>query len=125
MESGLQGVSPQWHLWVLSARDGAGTIDLYEFSEDPQTPADVVIANHYTATHPASVFRRTLTIQRVTGDERIAFRGDTLVRSRGGRTTEERIERSQLQQTVREVFGIEMPAGPFVCEGFAVQGAFF
>jgi len=113
------------HLWVLSARDDAGTIDLYEFSEEPQTPADVVIANHYTATHPASVFRRTLTIQRVTRDERIVFRGDTLVRSRDGRTTEERIERARLQETVREVFGIGMPAGPFVCDRFAEQAALF
>src|SRR5438067_1916603 len=47
-------------LWVLATAD----MDLYEFSDDPQTPADVEIANHYTSTHPASIFRRTLTIQR-------------------------------------------------------------
>ena len=27
------------HLWVLSARDATGAMDLYEFTEDPQTPA--------------------------------------------------------------------------------------
>ena len=52
------------HLWVLSMRDEAGLTDLYEFADDPQTPRDVEVANHFTATHPDSIFRRTLTIQR-------------------------------------------------------------
>jgi len=103
-------------MWVLSTREAYGTVDLYEFTEDPQTPMDVEIANHYTSTHPASVFRRTLTIQRIAHDERIALRGDTLVRSRDGCTFEEPIDRARLQQVVRDVFGIELPQGPFVYE---------
>jgi len=106
-------------LWVLSARDAGGATDLYEFTDDPQTPVDVEIANHYTATHPASVFRRTLTIQRVTRDERITLRGETLVRDRSGRISEERIDRARLPHVVREVFGIELPSGPFVFESAA------
>ena len=51
-------------LWVLSARDRVGEFDLYEFTDDPQTPWDVEVANHFTATHPESLFRKTLTIQR-------------------------------------------------------------
>ena len=109
--------------WVLSARDAAGPMDLYEFTEDPQTPTDIEIANHYTATHPASVFRRTLTIQRVTRDERITLRGETLVRDRGGRTSEERIVRARLSHVVHEVFGIELPSGPFVFETAAATTA--
>jgi N-hydroxyarylamine O-acetyltransferase len=104
------------HLWVLSARDPAGTMDLYEFTEDPQTPADVEIANHYTATHPASVFRRTLTIQRVTPAERIALRGDTLVRHAADRILEERIDPALRHRVVRDVFDIELPPGPFLYE---------
>ena len=103
-------------LWVLSMRDAATAMDLYEFTDDPQTPVDIEIANHYTSTHAASVFRRTLTIQRVTRDERIALRGETLVRQRDGRAFEERIDPARLQQAVREVFGIELPPGPFVYE---------
>jgi N-hydroxyarylamine O-acetyltransferase len=104
------------HLWVLTARDAAGELDLYEFTEDPQTETDVEIANHYTATHPNSVFRRTLTIQRVTRDERITLRGDTLVRQREDSTSEERVDRARLAQVVRELFGIDLPGGPFVFE---------
>jgi N-hydroxyarylamine O-acetyltransferase len=110
------------HLWVLSARDATGTMDLYEFTEDPQTPADVEIANHYTATHPASVFRRTLTVQRVTPDERIALRGDMLARYRADRIVEERVERTFLHRVVRDVFGIELPPGPFVYEMAVMSG---
>ena len=106
-------------MWVLSANDTAGAMDLYEFTDDPQTPVDIEIANHYTATHPASVFRRTLTIQRVTRDERITLRGETLFRDRGGRTSEERVDRARLSHVVREVFGVELPNGPFVFDTMA------
>src|SRR5262245_55210263 len=49
-------------LWVLSMQDSAQAMDLYEFAEDPQTIGDVIVANHYTSTHPESMFRQTLTI---------------------------------------------------------------
>jgi N-hydroxyarylamine O-acetyltransferase len=104
------------HLWVLSARDATGTMEMYEFTEDPQTTTDVEIANYYTSTHPASVFRRTLTVQRVTRKERIALRNDTLVRHQGGGVVEERFDRSLLHRIVRDVFDIELPPGPFVYE---------
>ena len=58
------------HYWILSIRDAAGVeTDLYEFSEEPQTPMDVEVANHFTSTHPDSIFRKTLTIQRTTRDD--------------------------------------------------------
>src|SRR5438309_7828216 len=93
-------------LWVLSIQEPSGPLDLYEFTEDPQTPGDVEVANHYTATHPASVFRQTLTIQRVTAGERLSLRGETLVRYRDGRTIEERIDRARLFEVARELFGV-------------------
>ena len=42
-------------VWVLSMRDATSTTDLYEFSDEPQTPQDVEVANHFMATHPDSV----------------------------------------------------------------------
>ncbi|HZR23742.1 MAG TPA: arylamine N-acetyltransferase [Vicinamibacterales bacterium] len=68
-------------LWVLSMRDADGNaMDLYEFTDDPQTPWDIVVANHFTSTHPESVFRKTLTIQKASRDERVILRGDVLTR---------------------------------------------
>jgi N-hydroxyarylamine O-acetyltransferase len=105
-------------MWVISMRDPVCVTDLYEFTEDPQTEGDVEVANHYTATHPDSRFRRTLTIQRGTRDERTLLRDNLLIRVRDGRTIEEPIERGQLRAVVREVFGIELPDTLLVCESY-------
>src|SRR5437773_6361704 len=104
------------HLWVLSMRDRASTVDLYEFSEDPQTPWDVEVANHFTSTHPDSVFRRTLTIQRTGREERVVLRNDTITRYRDGTTTDQPIDRSRLRAAARELFGITLPESPLVFE---------
>jgi N-hydroxyarylamine O-acetyltransferase len=104
-------------LWVLSMRDAGGAVqDLYEFSDDPQTPWDVEVANHFTSTHPESVFRRTVTVQRCGRDERIVLRNDVLERYRDGRVEQSTIERAAWPRLVRELFGIDLPDGPFVCE---------
>ena len=107
-------------LWVLSMRDAAGSsTDLYEFGDDPQTPADVEVANHYTSTHPDSIFRQTLTIQRARRDERTILRNGTLTRYREGMMAEEPVERGRLHEIARDVFGVELPGGPFVFEAAA------
>ena len=105
-------------LWVLSARDAAAEMDLYEFSDDPQTPWDVEVANHFTATHPESIFRRSLTIQRTTGAERVILRSETLARYRDGRLMEESLARDRMAVVARREFGVELPAGPFVYESY-------
>ena len=83
--------------------------DLYEFSEDPQTAGDVEVANHFTSTHPDSVFRRTLTIQRSAREGRLVLRGDTLTRYENGQAIDEPVSPEQLRHTVRELFGVELP----------------
>jgi len=107
-------------LWVLAIHDptpvqqyrhdsATATTDLYEFSEDPQTAGDVEVANHFTSTHPDSVFRRTLTIQRSGRDGRLILRGDTLTRYTNGNAIEEVLARDRVRDVARELFGIELP----------------
>jgi N-hydroxyarylamine O-acetyltransferase len=103
-------------LWVLSMRDRTSTMDLYEFTEEPQTPWDVEVANHFTSTHRDSPFRRSLTIQRSNAEERTTLRNELLSRYRAGQLTEESIDRSKLQATARDLFDLELPSGPFVYE---------
>ena len=103
-------------VWVLSMRDRAGEADVFEFSEDPQTEADIEVANHYTATHPASMFRRTLTIQRTTREERTLLRADMIVRLRDGQMTQEPVDRARIRAIARDLFGVELPATPLVFE---------
>ncbi len=106
-------------LWVLSARDAAADMDLYEFTEDPQTPGDVEVANHFTSTHPESIFRKTLTIQRARGNARTILRNDTLARYRDGVLSEEPVAREHLAAVARAEFGVELPPGPFVYEAMS------
>jgi N-hydroxyarylamine O-acetyltransferase len=105
------------HVWVLSMRDADGVEgDMYEFSEDPQTPGDVAVANHFTSTHPSSIFRQTLTIQRAARSERTILRTDVLTRYRDGRMTEEPVPRERLATIARDLFGVELPGGPLVAD---------
>jgi len=105
------------HLWVLSMSDAtAATQDLYEFSDEPQTPWDIEVANHFTSTHPESIFRRTLTIQRSRRAERLVLRSDVLERYRDGRVTSETIDRSEWPRLARELFDLTLPPGPYVCD---------
>ena len=103
--------------WVLSVRDRAGETDLYEFTDDPQTVADIEVANHYTSTHPSSMFRKVLTVQRTRpGGERTILRSDVLIRFRDGVSTEEPVDRSRLRAVIREEFGVELPETPLIFE---------
>jgi N-hydroxyarylamine O-acetyltransferase len=103
-------------LWVLAMRDATQVMDLYEFAEEPQTVGDIIVANHYTSTHPESMFRKTLTIQRVRGNQRVILRNETLTRWDNGRMSEETIERARLHDVARELFEIELPRNRFVYE---------
>jgi len=102
--------------WILSARDASADVDLYEFTDDPQTMWDVEVANHFTSTHPESIFRTSLTIQRSAGAERVILRSDTLSRYRDGRLTEEPVARDRMADVARREFGVDLPPGPFVFE---------
>jgi N-hydroxyarylamine O-acetyltransferase len=107
------------YLWVLTMRDADGTaFDLYEFADDPQTPWDVEVANHFTSTHPDSVFRRTLTVQRSSRDERTILRSEALTRYRAGRPTDQPIARAQLADTARDLFGVHVGDGALVCDQY-------
>jgi N-hydroxyarylamine O-acetyltransferase len=103
-------------LWILSARDADVATDLYEFPDDPQTPWDVEVANHFTSTHPESIFRKTLTIQRTAQDCRTILRGALLSRYRAGRLSETPVARAEMSRVAFEEFGVELPSGPFVYE---------
>src|SRR5947207_6544408 len=103
-------------LWILSARDAAADMDLYEFSEDPQTPWDIEVANHFTSTHPESIFRKTLTIQRTARDERTILRTHVMSRYRQGRMADEPVAPGRLRDVVLDEFAIDLPSGPFVFE---------
>jgi len=118
-------------LWVLScvgpdpAAPGTSTTtetDLYEFSEDPQTAGDVEVANHYTSTHPNSMFRRNLIMQRTTRHERTMLRHDALTRYKNGGVQTQPVGAAELPGIARGVFGVDLPPGPYVYESYQATG---
>lgn len=94
--------------WILTMHCGDQSEDLYEFSGAAHTTGDVEMANWYTSTHPASIFRRGLTIQRVTPEERLILRPKVITRYRDGVRTDTPIEPAQLRAFARELFGIDL-----------------
>ena len=96
------------HHWSLSMHCGGESEELYEFSDAPHTTADVEMANWYTSTHPASVFRNTVTIQRVTREERLILRPKVVTRYRNGVREDRAIEPAEVRRFARELFGIEL-----------------
>jgi N-hydroxyarylamine O-acetyltransferase len=53
-----------WH--VLQLRHGDTWFDLYAFTLEPQFNVDFEVANHFTATHPSSIFVQHPFVQRTT-----------------------------------------------------------
>jgi N-hydroxyarylamine O-acetyltransferase len=96
------------HHWTLTMHHGDESEDLYEFSGAPHTTGDVEMANWFTSTHPASIFRNTLTIQRVRPEERLILRPKVITRYRDGVRTDTPIDPAQVRSFARELFGIEL-----------------
>jgi len=96
------------HHWTLTIHYGEVTEELYQFSELPYTSDDIEMANYYTSAHPESIFRRTLTIQRITPEERVILRPTVITRYRNGVRTDTPIEPAQIRQYARELFGVEL-----------------
>lgn len=102
--------------WILTLHYGDTSDEMYAFSGVPHTAADVEMANYFTSTHPASIFRRTLTIQRVTPEERLILRPKVVTRYRNGVRTDTTIDPRQLRDLARELFGIELGEGALLFE---------
>ena len=109
IEYSLRRDGHHWHLFM-------GDEEMYEFGDAPHTRGDIEIANWYTSTHPDSIFRKSLTIQRATPQERIILRPKVFTRYVAGVRTDTPIEPSQLRTFARELFGIDLGDEPLLFE---------
>ena len=99
-------------LWVLESDLGEGWNDLYAFTLEPQHPIDMEVANHYVSTHPASVFRQTLTVQRIRRDRRAILRDKLLEIRTNGHTERREIESdAALLALLATEFSLSFPDG--------------
>ncbi|WP_018653733.1 arylamine N-acetyltransferase family protein [Actinomadura flavalba] len=81
---------------------------MYLLSLEPRPPIDFTVAHHYLSTHPRSMLRRELYLQRLTPTTRLTLRGRTLTRVHAGGVDRTRIGPADLPRTLDE-FGIVLP----------------
>jgi len=97
-------------LWVLqSSQLGAEWVDLYAFTLEPQERIDYEVANWYTSTFPTSVFRHSLTGQRVRPHERVVLRNrDLTIITPTGEDKRQVNSAAEARTILREKVGLEL-----------------
>lgn len=97
------------HHWQLQERQGDGWATLYRFDDQPQYPADVLVANHFTATYPDSSFVRQLVVIRKDPSGLRRLTGRRLTISRPGQPAEERhLDEPGLAAALTGIFGLPL-----------------
>jgi N-hydroxyarylamine O-acetyltransferase len=99
-------------LWLLQMLQDVSWLDLYTFSLDPQEQADYEMANYYVSTHPASRFVHTLTVQKITQNERHTLRDREYSVDRGASVTTRQLNGDDdLAALLTQTFGLRLPEG--------------
>lgn len=100
------------HHWQLQERQGDGWATLYQFDDQPQYPADVLMANHFTATYPDSPFVRQLVVIRKDPSGLRRLTGRRLSITRPGRPADERhLDGPEFAAALTGIFGLRLTAG--------------
>ncbi len=82
--------------------------DLYAFSLTPALAVDFEVGNHYTSTHPGSVFRKMLTIQKSAAGARHILRDRLYTIRRGGEEAVRELSVGEVPSLVRDCFGLDV-----------------
>ena len=98
-------------VWVLEGDVGDDVFsDYYAFTLEPQYPVDIEVANHYTSTHPNSIFRRTVTAQLTKPHQRTTLRNQRLEILRGDDRHEVTLpDEAAIFASLRNEFGLDLP----------------
>jgi N-hydroxyarylamine O-acetyltransferase len=96
--------------WVLYAtRDGA-QIPAWVSAMRAEYPIDFEVANHFTATHPDSMFRNWILASAVTPDGRVNVLNRDVTHLRAGKITKAELpDRTTLRALLVEHFGFDLP----------------
>ena len=117
MEEGIEyEVARRENHWTLTMHCSGKSEEMYEFADVPHTTIDVEMANYFTSTHPSSVFRRTLTIQRATREERLILRPTVVTRYRGGTREDTPITPAEVRSYALQLFGVDLGEAPLLYE---------
>jgi N-hydroxyarylamine O-acetyltransferase len=97
--------------WMLQ-QQADGWHNLYSFDLTPVVPADIVYGNHFTSTHPSSIFRQSRIAVRAFPDRQLALYDFRCTTSQGDdRNVDELPDDAGYLTQLAERFGIELDAG--------------
>jgi N-hydroxyarylamine O-acetyltransferase len=98
------------NFWVLRAKGGGKAFDAWASTLEEDHPVDFEMANHYTATHPASIFRSRLLTSIFTKDGRVTvLNREATIRQGETAQTTPLADRAALRKFVIEHFGFDEP----------------
>lgn len=108
---GLHRIVADGPVHTLQVRLAPGWQDVYRFTLEPAFQADYESGNWWTSTHPTSLFRNALLIERLTPGARYSLLNNRLVERRGGEVIERVLaDASALGAVLEDVFGLASPA---------------
>jgi N-hydroxyarylamine O-acetyltransferase len=99
------------HRWQLQEHQDGQWAVCYQFDDAPQYPADVLVANHFTATYPDSGFVRQLVVIRKDpgGLRRLTGRRLTITKP-GGPAEERHLDDAAFAAALTTLFGLQLSA---------------
>jgi N-hydroxyarylamine O-acetyltransferase len=99
------------HGWMLERDGGEGWARQYSFTLDPVWPADLEMANHFTATRPGTRFTTLRIVSAATLDGYVSLIDRGLTTSRMGRSEVREIgDAGEYREVLSDVFGLALSA---------------
>jgi N-hydroxyarylamine O-acetyltransferase len=96
--------------WFLRLRQGESESDLWISTLEADNPMDFEMGNHFTATHPASMFRQRLLLRALTDEGRVTVMNRDVNIWRGNRVESLQLaDRRQLRELLARYFGFDLP----------------
>ncbi len=98
------------NVWVLHAQRGGQAVSGWVTTLEQENPIDFEVANHYVATHPASLFRNRIMLSAVTPEGRVnVMNRDVTVLRADGAESLQLADRAALRALLAEHFGFDLP----------------
>jgi N-hydroxyarylamine O-acetyltransferase len=99
------------NVFTLESKLPDGWSPIYRFKLEPHLPADYEPLNWFTATHPMSIFRHNLLMERLTPASRASLLNDRLTLRAVGQSPEVRRIASvaEFDRVLTDVFGLRLP----------------
>lgn len=96
--------------WVLRTQFGDKPVDSWVSTLDEDNPADFEMANHFTATHPASPFVNQIMINAFTSEGRVSATNRDATIWRHSRPQKKQLaDRAALRRLLNDYFGFDLP----------------